>query len=74
MKPYGWDSIRIEYVAAGLEAMDTAYLGRDLDLNLSPLFLFTFEDGSGVPREILQFVDGRIAAAARYCGGGCRYS
>jgi hypothetical protein len=44
---------------------DIAYLGRDLDLNLGPLFLFAFEDRGGVPREILQFVDGRVAGAAR---------
>ena len=47
------------------------YLGRNLDLNLGPLFFFAFEDRGGVPREILQLVDGRIAAAARDPSGGC---
>jgi len=71
MKPYGWVSIGIEYCGGGCGGdMDTAYLGRDLDLNLGPLFLFAFEDGGGVPREILQLVDGRIAAATRDPGGG----
>lgn len=48
------------------------YLGCDLDLNLGPLFLFAFEDGGGVPGEILELVDGRIAGAARDRGGGRR--
>jgi hypothetical protein len=48
---------------------DIVYLGRDLDLNLGPLFFFTFEDRGGVAREILQFADGRVAAAARDPGG-----
>jgi len=50
---------------------DIAYLGGDLSLNLGPLFFFSLEDGGGVPREILQLVDGRVAAAARDPGWGC---
>lgn len=64
-------SVRIEDAMANLEGIDIAYLGRDLDLNLGPLFFLAFEDGGGVPREILQLVDGRIAAATRDHGGGC---
>ena len=66
-------STGIEYGVAGVEGIDAAYLGRDLDLNLGPLFLFAFEDGGCVSREILQLVDGRVAAAARDPGGGCRH-
>jgi hypothetical protein len=53
------------------EVTEIAYLGRDLDLNLGSLFFFAFEDGGGVPGEILQFVDGRVTAAPRDPGGGC---
>lgn len=48
----------IERAAGGLEGIDIAYLGRDLDLNLCPLFFLSFEDGGGVTGEILQLVDG----------------
>ena len=44
---------------------DIVYLGCDLYLNLGPLFLFAFEDGGGIPGEILDLGDGRIAGAAR---------
>ena len=49
---------------------EIVYLGRDLDLNLRPLFFFTFEDGGGVPGEVLQLVDGRIAVTTRDRGRG----
>jgi len=55
-----------------LERIDVAHLGCDLDLNLGPLFFFAFEDGGGVPGEILYFIiDGRVTVAARDPGGGC---
>ena len=52
---------------------EIAYLGRDLDLNLCPLFFFAFEDGGGVPGKVLEFVDGRIAATTRDRGGRSGY-
>ena len=48
-----------------------AYLGRDLGLNLSPLFLLAFEDGGDITGEILQLADGRIAIATRDPCGRC---
>ena len=52
---------------------DIVHLGRDLDLNLGPLFFFAFEDGGGISGEILELVDGRVAAAARDASGGRRH-
>lgn len=48
---------------------EIAYFGRDLGLNLGPLLFFALEDGGGVPGEILQLADGRIAVATRDPGG-----
>ena len=62
---------RVEHAVTDLEGIEVADLGRDLDLNLGPLFLFAFEDGGGVTREVLQLVDGRVAATTRDPGGGC---
>ena len=46
-----------------------AHLGRDLDLDLGPLFLLAFKDGGYISGEILELADGWIAATT---GGGSR--
>lgn len=64
MKPYDGIRSRLSMGQRGFRG-DIVHLGRDLDLNLGPLFLLTFEDGGGVPGEILDLVDGRVTTAAR---------